>query len=76
MARALNIEETERKQKDSAVKMLAERFGILEDQIRIIYEKELEGLRQNARIRDFLSVLITRKVRDILISGRAAPLKK
>jgi oligoendopeptidase F len=72
MPAEINLEEAERKQRDKSVKMLAEHFGMAEDQIRIIYEEELDRLRQNARVREFLSVLITRKVRDVLIAGRRA----
>lgn len=51
----------------NAVKMLAGDFNISEEEITNIYEIELEKLNKEARIKDFLSVLVIRRVKEILL---------
>jgi hypothetical protein len=63
---AMTLYETEAdKQKHlSAIRLLAINLGLPEDSIRRLYEYELRSLMKRARIRDFLSVLIIRRIRE------------
>jgi hypothetical protein len=50
-----------------AIHRLSIDHEIPEDKVLSLYEEVLGGLKENARVRDFLSVLATKKVKDILI---------
>jgi hypothetical protein len=64
--------ETERRQHLSAIHMLSIASGIPEDDIRSLYESELSILKEHARIKDFLSVLVSRKIRGKLEQNKPA----
>lgn len=50
----------------SAVHFLASRYHLEESTIREIYEKELEKIKDGARIKTYLSVLTVHQVNDFL----------
>jgi hypothetical protein len=52
--------------------MLSIASGIPEDDIRSLYESELSILKEHARIKDFLSVLVSRKIRGKLEQNKPA----
>jgi hypothetical protein len=56
--------ETEKKQHLSAIHMLAMNSGIKEESIRQLYERELWILKEYARVKDFLSVIIIRRLKE------------
>lgn len=49
-----------------AISSFARASGIPEDEVRRIYEAELEKLKAGARVKDFLLPLADGKVRDII----------
>lgn len=59
--------EFEKRRHLSAVHLLAMDLGISEDTIRQQYEDELKALTEHARIRDFLSVLVIKRIKDKVI---------
>ena len=65
MATALLYEtEAERLQHLTAIHNLALDLGISEDFLKKCYEKELISLKERARVKDFLTVLVTRRIKD------------
>ena len=63
--------ETEEQQHSSAIDMLARDLGIAEDSIRPFYENELRTLQEQAEIRTFLSILVSRRVKKKIDNGLA-----
>lgn len=59
-------DETERKQHSNAIEMLARDLGISVDEMSQLYETELKKLKQDATIKDFLTVIVSRRVREII----------
>ena len=56
--------EAEKRQHSSAIDMLARDLEISEDAIRPFYEIELRALQEQAQIKTFLSILVSRKVKE------------
>ena len=56
--------ETEKRQHLSAIYMLSHDLGVAEDSIRPLYENELRGLREHARIKTFLSIFVCRHIKE------------
>jgi hypothetical protein len=56
--------EAEKRQHLSAICMLSRDLGVAEDSIRPLYENELRGLREHARIKTFLSIFISRHIKE------------
>lgn len=56
--------DAEQRQHLSAIHVLASTFGLSEDSVRQLYERELESLIGHARVRDFLSVLVIRRLKE------------
>lgn len=46
--------------------MLARDLGVPVDEVREFYEFELEELKQSAKVKDFLAVIVSRKVKEII----------
>ena len=65
--------EGDRKQHLHAIEMLAREMQTSVDRISAIYEKELGKLKTAAKVRDYLTVLVTRRVKAILITTRDKP---
>ena len=63
----------ERKQHFSAIYALADHYHIDESTIRELYESELEKLKYSARVKNFLSVLAERQVKNFLHDSRLVP---
>lgn len=62
--------EKEKSRHDSAVKSLADELGLPIKEIGAVYEGAFEELRKGARIKDYLMILATRKVKDLLYRRR------
>jgi hypothetical protein len=60
--------EGDRKQHLHAVEMLARDMQTPADRIIVIYERELSKIKTAAKVKDYLTVLVTRRVKDILIT--------
>ncbi|RKX66193.1 MAG: hypothetical protein DRP42_03650 [Tenericutes bacterium] len=63
--------EAEKRQHSSAIDMLANDLGIDEDSIRPFYENELRELQEHAQIRTFLSILVSRRIKEKIDNGLA-----
>ena len=63
--------EAEKRQHSSAIDMLAHDLGIAEDSIRPFYENELKELQEHAQVRTFLSILVSRRVKEKIDNGLA-----
>ncbi len=63
--------EAEKRQHLSAIHILERDLGIDEDSIRPFYENELRALQEHARIRTFLSILVSRRIKEKLNKGLA-----
>lgn len=59
-------DETEKKQHINAIQMLAKDLMIPIDIVRQLYEVELGELRQSAKVKDFLTVIVIRKVKEMI----------
>ncbi len=62
-------DETEKKLHKNAIEMLAMRIGVPIDDVERVYEIVLKRFKKRARIKDFLPVLVSRRV-EYLISVR------
>jgi hypothetical protein len=69
VAMMLYENESEKRQHLSAIHVLASTFGIAEESVRQLYEHELQSLIGQARVRDFLSVLVIRKLKERITHG-------
>ncbi|MCK5509188.1 MAG: DUF3562 domain-containing protein [Desulfobacterales bacterium] len=63
--------EAEKRQHTSAIDILARDLRIAEDSIRPFYENELRELQEHAQIRTFLSILVSRRVKEKIDNGLA-----
>ncbi len=63
--------EAEKRQHSSAIDILARDLGIDENSIRPFYENELRALEKQARIRTFLSILVSRRIKEKIDKGLA-----
>jgi len=52
--------------------MLAKDLGIPEEEIQIIYETMLCSLKERARIKDYLVILISRNVKNMIKGGMSS----
>ena len=59
-------DETEKRQQLNAIQMLALDMRIPMDVISQLYEVELGELKQSVKIKDFLTVLVSRRVREMI----------
>lgn len=71
MATILYRTEAEKRQHSSAIDILANDLGIDEDSIRPFYENELRELQEHAQIRTFLSILVSRSIKEKINNGLA-----
>ena len=70
MATACTYEnDTDRKQHLRAIQMLAKDLRIPEEEVQLLYETMLCSLKEQARIKDYLAILISRNVKDIIKGG-------
>lgn len=66
VAAALYETELEKRRHLSAIHLLAMDLGISEDTLRQQYEDELKMLKEHARIRDFLPILVIKRIKEKL----------
>jgi len=59
-------DENEQKQHFRAIQMLVKDAGSSEEEIRLLYEGVLQEFKNEARIKTFLSILVSKKVRELL----------
>jgi hypothetical protein len=59
--------EGERRKHLQAVHLLAENGGFSEKEVLCLYEEVLEGFSQRARVKTFLSILVSKKVKELLL---------
>ena len=64
--------DADRKQHSRAIRMLAKDLGIPEEEIQIIYETMLCSLKERARIKDYLVILISRNVKNMIKGGMSS----
>ena len=67
---ALYEDETEQKQHFSAIQRLVRDVSSSEEEIRHLYEDVLKEFKSEARIKTFLSILVSKKVKELLDAGR------
>jgi len=58
--------DTDRKQHSRAIQMLAKDLHIPEEEIKILYEKTLASIKERARIKDYLAILVSRNVKGMI----------
>ena len=63
-------DENEQKQHFSAIQRLVNDGSSLEEEIRPLYEGVLKELKREARIKTFLSILVSKKVKELLEARR------
>ena len=58
----------------NAIRSIAKETGFTEDDVGFVYETILEKLKEHAKIKDYLTVLVIKEVKDMLLktmeSGR------
>lgn len=59
-------DEIEKRQHLNAIQTLAGNMRIPMDMVRQLYEVELEDLKQSAKVKDFLTVIVSRRVTEII----------
>lgn len=65
-------EKDEKGRHQSAIQMLARDLGIPAKEIETLYQQVLEEFKRTARVKNFLFILVSRQVRDLLHDKRAA----
>jgi hypothetical protein len=66
MATSLYDNETERKQHLSSILHLSRELACPVEEVMGLYESELGKLKEVARVKDFLGVFTTRRVREVI----------
>ncbi|NWF54997.1 MAG: DUF3562 domain-containing protein [Syntrophaceae bacterium] len=61
-------DDSERKHHSSAIRRIAENSGNSVEKVEKLYEENLRKLKPRARVKDFLSILVSREVEAILRS--------
>lgn len=61
----LYVNEAEKKQHGNAIRLLCEELSLPEEFMRPLYEEILYEMKKQARIRDYLSILVCRTIRDL-----------
>jgi len=59
-------DESEQRQHLSAIQMLVKDVGSSEEEIRNLYEGVLQEFKNEAKIKTFLSILVSKKVKELL----------
>ena len=65
-------DEKEKRQHINAIHSISRETGISEENVSLLYEEILERYRSDARIKDYLPILVSREVKEMLfiIRGR------
>ena len=61
--------EAEQKRHSKAIQMLAREAAVPEEEIRRLYEDILCRINEGARIKDYLVILVSRNVKDLIRMG-------
>lgn len=61
--------EKEEKLHLNAIRSIARETGFPESDVGLVYETALEKLKEHAKIKDFLPVLVKREVKDMLLKS-------
>jgi len=67
---ALYEDEAEQRQHFSAIQRLVRDVRSPEDEIRLLYEDVLKEFKSEARIKTYLSILVSKKVKELLDARR------
>jgi hypothetical protein len=67
---ALYEDEAEQRQHFSAIQRLVRDVRSPEEEIRLLYEDVLKEFKSEARIKTYLSILVSKKVKELLDAGR------
>ena len=59
-------DEKEKRQHIAAIQILIRDVGSSEEEIRRLYEGILQELKKEAKVKTFLTVIVSRKVKDVL----------
>lgn|GEM_PF-570163 len=62
--------DTEQSQHFKSIRMLARDLEMPEEEIRKVYEAVLDGLKARARIKDYLGLLVSRGVRNMMVKEK------
>jgi hypothetical protein len=65
--------ESEKRQHLSAIQALTFSLGMSENIVRELYENELQSMIARASVRDFLSVIVIRRIREKIQNNRWLP---
>lgn len=65
-------DEKERAHHHSAMRILSRDLGVPINEIAALYEEVLQEMKGTARVKDFLSILASRRVRELLSDKKAA----
>ena len=64
--------DTDRKQHSRAIQRLAEDLHIPEEEIQILYETVLFSLKEKARVKDYLAILVCRNVKAMIRGDKSS----
>jgi hypothetical protein len=67
---ALYEDETDQRQHFSAIQTLVKDVGSSEEEIRSLYEDVLKEFKNVAKIKTFLSILVSKRVKELLHAAR------
>jgi hypothetical protein len=62
-------DDAERKLHAGAIQSLAMDLGMPEEKLKSLYEPALTRFKESARIKDFLAILVSRTVKDMIKEG-------
>lgn len=63
-------DEKEKRKHVNAIHRISIETGISEETVALLYEETLERYRSDARIKDYLSILVSREVKDLLSNNK------
>jgi predicted transcriptional regulator len=66
MGKSLFVSERERSTHQDEIHRLGNLLGIPEEKVREIYESELSLLAEDAKIRDYLAILVSHRVKIVM----------
>ncbi|HXX54041.1 MAG TPA: DUF3562 domain-containing protein [Thermodesulfovibrionales bacterium] len=69
-AEPLYEDESERLRHLNAIQVLATHFGASPKEIEQVYEKILGGYKKDAKVIDFLPILVSRRVKHLITNGK------
>jgi hypothetical protein len=70
---ALYDDDRDRLRHEASIDRLARDEGLPRNEVQALYERELAHLKASARVKDFLAILISRRVRNAIVQREAPP---